>query len=158
MSLPNTDKNPAADLKKPAAQSPEEPPSPMTLVPVKVLQQAPQNNLQLSPVRSSTAERAIQDLINRLRVETVFRSAAHVEHITYYSDRKRGRKLQTKREGWWRKDLIGFGGFGEVWLEKDSKEELRAVKVIRKRGPVNYHRELHAHVIFSEVTTLRGRS
>lgn len=136
----------------PVSRRPVPPPQSLSLTAVRKpnmgdqLAQLPQPQ----PNRNRAAEKVVHDLINRFRVETKFQHN-QCDHITYYMDPKRGRKMQSRRQTWRREKTIGFGGFGEVWLEKDADSEPRAVKIIRKRGPLNYVRELHAHVLFSSV-------
>ncbi|KAM0209003.1 hypothetical protein ACHAPA_010903 [Fusarium lateritium] len=72
-----------------------------------------------------------------------------------------------KQEIWRRRDILGHGGHGVVWLEHkvdgdnaaDGVVECRAVKTVQTlgRGPVHYIRELEALAKFSQ-DKVRGES
>ncbi|KAM0430447.1 hypothetical protein ACHAPT_005794 [Fusarium lateritium] len=65
-----------------------------------------------------------------------------------------GRRRRTEK--WRRREILGHGGYGVVWLEHkvddDDAAGRRAVKVVRNRGrgPVHYVRELEALAKFSQ--------
>ncbi|RSL51161.1 hypothetical protein CEP54_011573 [Fusarium duplospermum] len=63
-----------------------------------------------------------------------------------------------RTEKWRRREVLGHGGYGIVWLEHkieedgDAESVCRAVKVVRNRGrgPIHYVRELEALAKFSQ--------
>ncbi|KAF4464896.1 WD40 repeat [Fusarium albosuccineum] len=64
-----------------------------------------------------------------------------------------GRRRRTER--WRRRQILGFGGYGVVWLEQNEDRDApepgcRAVKVVRGKGSVHYARELEALAKFSQ--------
>ena len=79
------------------------------------------------------------------------------KHMFYESGPSSGkRKIQVEQK-WKRKEYLGKGSYGTVWLEEcisgSHNTSLRAVKQIRKTGPdtkhIIYHRELEAIIKFS---------
>ncbi|OIW31909.1 kinase-like protein, partial [Coniochaeta ligniaria NRRL 30616] len=84
----------------------------------------------------------------------------HSENLTVHT-RPFGRRNISRHETWSRKQILGSGGYGVVWLEQKVKEddspvELRAVKGIRvpasqrKLDDAQYVRELEALAKFSQ--------
>ncbi|KAF4985649.1 hypothetical protein FDECE_16413 [Fusarium decemcellulare] len=64
-----------------------------------------------------------------------------------------GRRRRTEK--WRRRQILGFGGYGVVWLEQKEDRDApepgcRAVKVVRGKGSVHYARELEALAKFSQ--------
>lgn len=76
-------------------------------------------------------------------------------HTTYDCDiAKKQRRVEVKTK--WEKDaMLGIGGFGNVWREKESSGELRAVKEIHKmllkHQRVDFTRELELLVLVGDV-------
>src|SRR6266498_3551497 len=93
--------------------------------------------------------------LDHLKIETIFQPD-HVCSPGYFSDPRRGiRKAKIERR-WYRKKPLGFGRFGEVWLEEEGSDasQTRAVKIIKKaqmlRDGIDYMRELKALAHFSK--------
>lgn len=57
---------------------------------------------------------------------------------------------------WTKESELGYGTFGEVWLEKNQKGEARAVKGVKKRKDtgIDYYKELLAMAKLSKVRFL----
>lgn len=94
------------------------------------------------------------DLIEHFRLAAVV-TAECTTHIEYKTDRARGIRQEKIQKKWHRKQSIGQGAFGKVWLEiarEDDNIEKRAVKIIDKscmRG-FDYKKELLALAKFSK--------
>ncbi|KAK2761291.1 hypothetical protein FQN54_001813 [Arachnomyces sp. PD_36] len=98
-----------------------------------------------------------RDLLEHFRQDVVVTSECAI-HIEYRSDQARGIRKEKVEKRWDRKQRIGFGSYGEVWLEvnseKESEVEKRAVKVIDKGRleslKVDFRKELLALAKFSK--------
>jgi hypothetical protein len=92
--------------------------------------------------------------VDHLRIETIFQPD-HVCHPEYVSDPQQGIRRTRIERRWYRKNFLGSGMFGDVFLEEELTDtrRLRAVKIIRKaqmlRFEVDYTRELNALANFS---------
>lgn len=75
---------------------------------------------------------ADQELVNDMRLEAKI-DGDLTYHYTSEPDFP-GRAGRQKRQIWRRDELLGRGGFGEVWLERcvpnQGQDELQAVKII----------------------------
>jgi hypothetical protein len=79
------------------------------------------------------------------------------QNLTIHT-RPLGRRGVSRHETWEREKILGYGGYGVVWLERkvndDGPAQLRAVKGIRISEPrtkgANYVRELEAMAKFSQ--------
>lgn len=80
------------------------------------------------------------DLVDDLRLDGRFYSD-HTIDITYRSEGRR--KVRVERT-WNKAGELGEGTFGVVWLERTRSNDLRALKRVRKRRDIDYHRELLA--------------
>lgn len=81
---------------------------------------------------------------NQYKLETTFHGD-YVIHTTYGSDLASGRRVVEIKTKWKRKEVIGEGAFGTVWLEEEeARGELRAVKRMSNRARnFNCSRELY---------------
>ena len=86
------------------------------------------------------------------RIEAKFTREKQVTQQTCHIPRLGKRDLKEEQQ-WQRKEQLGRGGFGYVYLEQctlgSSVGQVRAVKEIRKRKDVDYMRELEALATFS---------
>lgn len=91
--------------------------------------------------------------LDNFKLETRF-GVGYVENSTYewkYSTRR-----ATGLKRWERVKMIGAGGFGSVWLEKErSGGQLRAVKMIQRHviDTTGFSQELAALITLSNVCT-----
>lgn len=100
--------------------------------------------------------------IDEYKLETIFNDDDTVSH----NNRKFGPvsnpgsddALIGVRTTWKRDKELGIGGFGEVWLEKETGGEFRAVKTITKfilrSSKIDYERELQVLVKVKDVQSL----
>jgi hypothetical protein len=89
---------------------------------------------------------SIIDLAERFRIETEFQYGQIIEI------RRTGQSM--KRVTWTMDKELGYGGSGEVWLEKDAQGgTTRAVKQVRKRvsNVIDYRKELSTMTELSKV-------
>lgn len=92
--------------------------------------------------------------LDNFKLETTF-GPDFVENSTYewtYSTRR-----ATGVKKWMRVKMIGAGGFGSVWLEKEeSGGQLRAVKMIQRHviDTTGFSQELAALITLSDVRML----
>ncbi|KAF2806858.1 kinase-like protein [Mytilinidion resinicola] len=97
---------------------------------------------------------AFSDLVRDSRLKTRF-SSKYTQHVYYVSGETPRQRKVRREERWERRESLGSGSFGTVWLEKLTAEHARyrAVKEIRKiqRGSntISYGRELEAIAKFS---------
>lgn len=100
--------------------------------------------------------------INEYKLETIFNDDDSVSHVTrkkrYAPNAGSDDGSIIVRTTWTRDRELGIGSFGEVWLEKESWGELRAVKTITKfvlkSNKIDYQRELQALVKVKDVQSL----
>jgi serine/threonine protein kinase len=95
------------------------------------------------------------DLVSDSKLPTSFRNSITVH--SYPEIDEAGRRFS--REAHWKQErLLGYGGFGQVWLEqciigRTKQDSLRAVKIINKpqqlSGSKDFNRELEALAKFS---------
>jgi len=99
----------------------------------------------------------LPDLVRDSKLETEILDD-YVVHTYYESDPVSRRRAVLRLEYWRRRQLIGEGSFGSVWMEECTKGQrgvqVRAVKKIaapaRQRAkPIDYNRELEAMAKFS---------
>ncbi|CAH0024415.1 unnamed protein product, partial [Clonostachys rhizophaga] len=104
------------------------------------------------------------DLVQDSKLDTTLidHDGNSVQHTLYISGRRTRRRPRKVEETWKRREKIGSGTFGKVWLQEcvDGKNEnigrFRAVKEIAKRKcedgsvPIEYNRELEAIAKFSQ--------
>lgn len=94
------------------------------------------------------------DFIEHFKLETQWHED-HTLHVSYRSVRSRGHQKLRIEDRWYRKQKLGQGAFGTVWLETNSDGADRAVKEIgRDHGfssLVDYKRELLAMAKLSKV-------
>ncbi|KAK2760894.1 hypothetical protein FQN54_002134 [Arachnomyces sp. PD_36] len=90
------------------------------------------------------------DLVDHFKQEVEFEEGCTI-HVEYRSDRSRGVRREKVLKRWYREQRIGFGAFGDIWLEeqRDGDEvKKRAVKIIDKDKmkylQVDYKKELLA--------------
>lgn len=81
---------------------------------------------------------------DQYKLETTFHED-YVIHTTYGSDLASGRRQVEIKTKWKRKEVIGEGAFGTVWLEEEeARGELRAVKRMSNRvRNFDFSRELY---------------
>jgi hypothetical protein len=95
------------------------------------------------------------DFIEHFKLETQWHED-HTLHVSYRSERSKGRQKLRVEERWYRKNKLGQGTFGSVWLETSSTGDDRAVKEIQRNHGVNavidYNKELLAMAKFSKVS------
>jgi hypothetical protein len=96
----------------------------------------------------------MDDDIEDYKLDTTFeREAGCIVHTSWMLDRKRGPQKFKVEDRWHRKDAIGVGSFGEVFLEATEDGRQRALKAVRKRLAqkfgVDHKRELVALTFFS---------
>lgn len=90
---------------------------------------------------------SITDLAEHFRIETEFQMGQTIE-----IRRRAGESV--RRIIWTMDKELGYGGSGEVWLEKDVQGgTTRAVKRVRKRvtNVIDYRKELSAMTELSKV-------
>jgi serine/threonine protein kinase len=94
---------------------------------------------------------SVPDLVRRSELDAEILDHEHTRHVYFVS--KLGQRKVREEECWKRRQELGSGSFGAVYLEvctQGNKEgKLRAVKEIRKPKDTNYYRELEALAYFS---------
>jgi hypothetical protein len=102
----------------------------------------------------------VSDLVRDSKLETAFYEN-YTQHVYCVSGADPRQRKIRKEERWERREYLGTGTFGTVWLEKlvtdGSEEKYRAIKEIRKEmrkgmqqsGVIDYSRELEAIAKFS---------
>ena len=92
------------------------------------------------------------DLLEHFKIETHFRRDYTVEITRIIQPEWHRRAVKTEKK-WTKKSDLGYGSFGEVWLEEDQSGNTRAVKCVKKkRYPrINYSKELLAMANLSKV-------
>jgi hypothetical protein len=97
----------------------------------------------------------MDDDIDDYKLDTTWhQDPSHVVHTSFERDRRqRGRKAKIETK-WYRKEELGVGSCGVVYLETTEDGGERAVKCIRKsmaaRLKIDYRRELAAISTFSK--------
>src|SRR6266487_2764916 len=88
---------------------------------------------------------SISDLIDHFKLETQFCHGYTLE-ITRTLPRDGSRQVVIVEKKWTKQRDLGYGAFGEVWLEKNQLGETRAVKAVKKNRytDVDYYKELLA--------------
>lgn len=80
-------------------------------------------------------------------------SESHVIHMLYVKDRSQSVQRVKVEQRWDNVKRIGYGAFGEVWLQKGEKGAERAVKQLSKYRMedlgIDYERELDALAKFN---------
>ena len=96
------------------------------------------------------------DLVDFFRLEADFRPGS-TRHTTFKSDRAHGKRKVKVVTIWSRKQHLGHGSYGRVWLETAEDGSERAVKEIAKemclREQIDYKRELAAMAKLSRVSS-----
>ncbi|KAI1861560.1 hypothetical protein JX265_009527 [Neoarthrinium moseri] len=97
----------------------------------------------------------LSDLVRDSKIETEFLDSC-IQHVFYETGPSARERRVRKEERWVRREFIGRGAYGSVYLEQskvDSSYKLRAVKEIKKSvapgEEVDYIRELEAVAKFS---------
>ncbi|CAH0043640.1 unnamed protein product [Clonostachys solani] len=102
------------------------------------------------------------DLVQDSKLDTVLidHDGNSVQHTLYKSSHRARRRPRKIEETWKRREKIGSGTFGKVWLQEcidgENIGRFRAVKEITKRKcedgsvPIEYNRELEAIAKFSQ--------
>jgi len=101
-----------------------------------------------------------QELVNSAQLETQFRSNNTTVHTYHEIGRHASQRRLRREEIWEKKEDIGHGAYGSVWLEQCSTEseiKVRAVKGMKKFNPYkpsessnrDFVRELGAVIKFS---------
>lgn len=92
--------------------------------------------------------------LDNFKLETQF-GDGYVDNSTY--EWKLSTKRATGLKRWRSVKMIGAGGFGSVWLEKEDEcGQLRAVKMIQRHviDTTGFSQELAALITLSSVCTL----
>ena len=94
-----------------------------------------------------------KDLLDHFKLEAEFLPGC-TEHTTYRSDRAQGLRKVKIVKRWTKRQGIGAGSFGEVWLEVEDDGSERAVKKISKSkctlNRIDYVKELAAMAVLSK--------
>lgn len=87
---------------------------------------------------------SVSDLIDHFRLDAQHQGDCTLEIIR--TAQPHGRRIIQSEKRWIKQGELGYGTFGEVWLEKNQKGEARAIKAIKKRkNPgIDYYKELLA--------------
>lgn len=102
----------------------------------------------------------IPDLVrlSELRAEFLSDTALNLkytQHVELVAANAAERRKVRKVEQWVKQKKLGEGGFGLVYVQKcivgEKKDQLRAVKRIKKQDSINYNRELEAIALFSQL-------
>ena len=96
----------------------------------------------------------VPDLVRITKLDTQFLSDQKcTQHVKYVTKSATERRRVGKEEKWRRRERLGQGSSGIVWLELciqgDMKGEKRAVKKVQKLDSGDYYRELEAIALFS---------
>jgi hypothetical protein len=98
----------------------------------------------------------MDDDLEDYKLETIFEpEAGCILHTSWMQDRAKGIRKIKVNDRWHRKDEIGVGSFGTVYLETTKDGRQRAVKAVRKRQAqrfgmaLDHKRELAALTVFS---------
>jgi hypothetical protein len=96
----------------------------------------------------------MDDDLEDYKLETTFdRDSGCIVHTSWKQDRARGLGKVRIEHRWRRKEKIGVGAFGTVYLEATDDGQQRAVKAIRKslakKYGIDHRRELAALTFFS---------
>jgi hypothetical protein len=96
----------------------------------------------------------VSDLVDHFRLETQLHPDFTLEIVPAVPPR--GRRIVRTEKRWTKESELGYGTFGEVWLEKSQKGEARAVKGVKKRKNtgIDYYKELLAMAKLSKVRLL----
>jgi hypothetical protein len=98
------------------------------------------------------ASATVSDLIDHFKLETEFRQDCTIE-ITRIFQHDYGQRMIKAEKKWTKKQDLGYGTFGDVWLERSDSGGTRAVKSVKKNRntSVDYHKELLAMAKLSKV-------
>jgi hypothetical protein len=98
------------------------------------------------------ASAPISDLVDHFKLETQICQHYTLE-MTRTLNRDRGRRAAKTEKKWTKRRDLGYGAFGEVWLEENQFGETRAVKGVKKNRNigVDYYKELLAMANLSKV-------
>jgi len=90
------------------------------------------------------ASTSVSDLVDHFRLDAQVQADCTLEIIRMVHPR--GRRTIRSEKRWIKQNELGYGTFGEVWLEKNQKGETRAIKGVRKRKNtgIDYYKELLA--------------
>jgi hypothetical protein len=94
-------------------------------------------------------------LLEYFKLETQVCQGYNVE-TEYHKQDGTNRRTKVVEKRWSRQEGLGFGAFGEVWLERDQDGMPRALKEVQKRRypQIDYHKELLAMAQLSRVAIL----
>ena len=100
------------------------------------------------------------DLVDHFKLEADF-ADDYTLHTYHKSDRSQGlRKIKVLKK-WSRRESVGEGNFGTVWLEVEEDGSERAVKAISRRlcarNSIDYKKELAALAKLSKVRLYHTR-
>ena len=94
---------------------------------------------------------SLEPAVDRHKLTTKFFDG-YVQHTIVRSDRRRA-------QNWYRRQELGRGSFGTVFLEESREREFRAVKVLAKtqsRITIDHTRELKAMAVLAKVRDMNS--
>lgn len=97
---------------------------------------------------------SIPDLVKLSKLEAQCAPGSqYTKRVRYVSGSKSERRKFRKEETWKKQKRLGWGAFGDVWLQRcidgENQGELQAIKEIKKLKDNNFYKELEAIALFS---------